>query len=118
MRQNLLQLFLRNTNILSLNINEYQELDFTLSSNGEYSFLLNPTTRNPFSALIKQGFTIMLQLITRSSFENKIFKYNFKASDNTIFIETYFLNKNSNFELFFKIKTTILLIHCKLIFQK
>ena len=90
--------------ILSLNINEYQELDFTLSSNGEYSFLLNPTTRNPFSALIKlEDFEnyILIDNI-EAHFENEIFKYNFKASDNTIFIETYFLNKNSNFELFFK----------------
>ena len=92
--------------ILSLNINEYQELDFTLSSNGEYSFLLNPTTRNPFSALIKlEDFEnyILIDNI-EAHFENEIFKYNFKASDNTIFIETYFLNKNSNFELFLKDK--------------
>ncbi len=90
--------------ILSLNINEYQELEFTLSSNGEYSFLLNPTTRNPFSALIKlEDFEnyILIDNV-EAHFENEIFKYNFKASDNTIFIETYFLNKNSNFELFFK----------------
>jgi hypothetical protein len=90
--------------ILSLNINEYQDLDFTLSNNREYSFLLNPTTRNPFSALIKlEDFEnyILIDNV-EAHFENEIFKYNFKASDNTIFVETYFLNKNSNFELFFK----------------
>ena len=66
--------------------------------------MLNPTTRNPFSALIKlEDFEnyILIDNI-EAHFENEIFKYNFKASDNTIFIETYFLNKNSNFELFFK----------------
>ena len=92
--------------ILSLNLDksEYPNLKFTKSENGDYDFLINPSNLNPFSALIKvvgeDGFSIVEKVEAR--FPNNIFEYNFNIIENAIFVEVFYLESNSNFDLVFK----------------
>lgn len=91
--------------ILSLNLdkNKYPELKFTLSENGQYGFLMNPSNRNPFSALIKVENQNGISSIDKveGRFSNFIVNYNFNIIENSIFVEMFYLESNSNFDLVF-----------------
>jgi len=92
------------TNILSLNIGTYQNINLIESSDKKYSYLLNPTGRNPFSALIKiNDFenSVLLDKV-EAHFENETLNYNYVVNKNTFYVEAFFLEQDSNFELFFK----------------
>ena len=87
-------------NLLTLNsnIDQYLELDYVSTNIDSVSYSLNPTGRNPYSAVFKIE-NIMNPVLDDNIFgkfenENLKFKYNYLQIENTYFVEAYFLGLN------------------------
>ena len=84
-------------NLLTLNsnIDQYLELDYVSTNIDSVSYSLNPTGRNPYSAVFKIE-NIMNPVLDDNIFgkfenENLKFKYNYLQIENTYYVEGYFL---------------------------